>query len=73
MILATTLATYQPPVYEGYVYGEGAKTFGWLIASVPFLPIPVYIVYKLVITRGSFMEVGFVIVGGRFSHCIFWR
>ncbi|KAH9499756.1 Sodium- and chloride-dependent glycine transporter 1, partial [Bulinus truncatus] len=55
-VLITTLSTYQPPVYEGYVYGPGAVIFGWFIASVSFLPIPIYAAYRLMVTQGTLIQ-----------------
>ncbi|KAI8746526.1 sodium- and chloride-dependent glycine transporter 2, partial [Biomphalaria glabrata] len=53
IILIITLLTYQPPVYEGYVYGSGAEMFGWFIACLPFLPIPFYAGFMLITTKGT--------------------
>ncbi|XP_046548898.1 sodium- and chloride-dependent glycine transporter 2-like, partial [Haliotis rubra] len=39
-----TLLRYQPPTYGTYVYPSYASTIGWIIAVLPLLPIPVYMV-----------------------------
>ncbi|XP_046556225.1 sodium- and chloride-dependent glycine transporter 2-like [Haliotis rubra] len=39
-----TLLRYQPPTYGKYVFPSYASTIGWIIAVLPLLPIPVYMV-----------------------------
>lgn len=56
-LLITTLLIYRPPSYEGYEYGTGAVAFGWIVASVTFVPVPVYAIYILCKTEGSFLQV----------------
>ncbi|BFZ19235.1 hypothetical protein BsWGS_22274 [Bradybaena similaris] len=55
-LLITTLLIYRPPSYEGYEYGAGAVAFGWIVASVTFVPVPVYAIYILCKTEGSFLQ-----------------
>ncbi|XP_046548825.1 sodium-dependent dopamine transporter-like [Haliotis rubra] len=39
-----TLLRYQPPTYGKYVFPSYASTIDWIIAVLPLLPIPVYMV-----------------------------
>ncbi|XP_046568379.1 sodium-dependent proline transporter-like [Haliotis rubra] len=39
-----TLLRYQPPTYGKYKFPSYASTIGWIIAVLPLLPIPVYMV-----------------------------
>ncbi|XP_012937070.2 sodium-dependent dopamine transporter [Aplysia californica] len=56
-VLVNTLWTYGPPVYQDYHYSQTEVAIGWCFATVSFLPVPIYAVYILVKTRGSFIQV----------------
>lgn len=51
-----TVYSYAPPVVDNYDYPEWAVGLGWCIASASLAPIPLYIIYRLVKTPGSFSE-----------------
>ncbi|KAJ8320366.1 hypothetical protein KUTeg_001953 [Tegillarca granosa] len=42
-----TMISYKPPNYGTYIYPGYAQVIGWSIASIPIIPIPVYIVIQL--------------------------
>ncbi|XP_059149192.1 sodium- and chloride-dependent glycine transporter 1-like [Physella acuta] len=56
LLLIVTLMTYEAPVFEGYTYGPGGVAFGWFVATVWFLPVPVVAVLKLVWAKGSISQ-----------------
>ncbi|XP_076437581.1 sodium- and chloride-dependent glycine transporter 2-like isoform X2 [Babylonia areolata] len=56
VLLVLTLISYQPPVYGDYEYDTWAVLIGWCIATVSFLPLPIYAVLKLWRTKGSLLE-----------------
>ncbi|XP_067652266.1 sodium- and chloride-dependent glycine transporter 2-like [Haliotis asinina] len=45
--LVLTLASYKPPRYGEYDYPTSAIVFGWFIALVSVVPIPVYMVIQI--------------------------
>ncbi|XP_067650096.1 sodium- and chloride-dependent glycine transporter 2-like [Haliotis asinina] len=42
-----TLLRYQPPTYGKYVFPSYAITIGWIIAVLPLLPVPVFMVMSV--------------------------
>ncbi|KAK7497733.1 hypothetical protein BaRGS_00011128, partial [Batillaria attramentaria] len=56
VILVFLLTRYKPPTYGDYEYDEWASVFGWIIATVSFVPIPVVAVYQLYHAQGSFLQ-----------------
>ena len=57
VLLVFTLARYEGPSYGDYHYSTGAIVLGWAVASVSFVPIPVYAIVQLFMASGSFTEV----------------
>ncbi|CAG5051397.1 unnamed protein product [Parnassius apollo] len=55
-ITAYGLLDYQPLAYEGYVYPAWANGLGWAIAGSSVICIPVVAIYKIITTKGSFIE-----------------
>ncbi|XP_076451015.1 sodium- and chloride-dependent glycine transporter 2-like [Babylonia areolata] len=56
VLLVFTLLMYQPPTYGEYQYDMLARVIGWMIAIVPFLPIPVGAVLQLAKAKGSLRQ-----------------
>ncbi|XP_067648690.1 sodium- and chloride-dependent glycine transporter 1-like [Haliotis asinina] len=44
IVFIMTLLRYKPPTYGKYVFPSYASTIGWIIAALPLLPIPIYMV-----------------------------
>ncbi|XP_046573594.1 sodium- and chloride-dependent glycine transporter 2-like [Haliotis rubra] len=44
IVFILTLLRYQPPTYGKYVFPSYAPVIGWIIAALPLLPIPIYMV-----------------------------
>ncbi|XP_046564505.1 sodium- and chloride-dependent betaine transporter-like [Haliotis rubra] len=51
--LVFTLASYKPPTYGEYNYPGSAVVFGWFIALVSVVPIPVTMVIQILKMEGS--------------------
>ncbi|KAL3859363.1 hypothetical protein ACJMK2_009587 [Sinanodonta woodiana] len=60
IIVISSILHYTPLAYEGgigtYIYPEYANILGWFIAASSMSIIPIYAVYKISSTRGSFKE-----------------
>lgn len=56
-IIVYGLMDYEPLQYEGYVYPAWANALGWAIAGSSIICIPVVAIYKILTTKGSFVEV----------------
>ncbi|XP_067651746.1 sodium- and chloride-dependent glycine transporter 2-like isoform X2 [Haliotis asinina] len=54
--LVLTLASYKPPRYGEYEYPTSAIVFGWFIALVSVVPIPVYMVIQILKMEGSLAQ-----------------
>ncbi|XP_048253319.1 sodium-dependent proline transporter-like [Haliotis rufescens] len=54
--LGWTLSSYMPPKYGEYDYPESARVFGWFIAVLPILPIPVTMVIEVFKREGSLVQ-----------------
>ena len=58
-----------PEVTEGVAYPKFAQIIGWVLTGVVLIPIPVYFVYKFIITTGTMVDVSTQCVsGGRFLY-----
>ena len=57
VLLAFTLAKYEAPTYGDYHYDTFATVFGWIVASISFIPIPVVAGWMLYRARGSLIQV----------------
>jgi hypothetical protein len=56
--MIVTLYSYVPPEYGNYKYPEWAQVFGWFVAVVPLLPIPVLAIREIRIASGeTFLQV----------------
>ncbi|XP_005096864.2 sodium- and chloride-dependent betaine transporter [Aplysia californica] len=55
-VLVNTLRTYGPPVYQDYHYSQTEVAIGWCLATVSFLPVPIFALYILAKTPGSFIQ-----------------
>ncbi|XP_059145507.1 sodium- and chloride-dependent creatine transporter 1-like [Physella acuta] len=58
LLLCASLATYEAPVFDGYIYGPGEIAFGWFIAVFWFLPIPAVAALQVARSSGSLKQVG---------------
>ncbi|KAH9489847.1 Sodium- and chloride-dependent glycine transporter 2 [Bulinus truncatus] len=56
ILLVTTLMSYEAPTYEGYLYSDGAVAFGWVIAVIWFLPVPLVAAGQLFTNSGSILN-----------------
>ncbi|KAL8613908.1 hypothetical protein ACOMHN_032898 [Nucella lapillus] len=56
ILLIVTLVKYRPPSYGVYEYDGLATAFGWMIALVSFIPIPIMAVYQLMKAKGSLAQ-----------------
>ncbi|XP_025831068.1 sodium-dependent dopamine transporter [Agrilus planipennis] len=55
-IIVYGLLDYEPLSYEGYVYPSWANALGWTIAGSSVAMIPTMALFKLLTTKGSFLE-----------------
>ncbi|XP_076449899.1 sodium- and chloride-dependent glycine transporter 2-like [Babylonia areolata] len=59
-ILAVALGfafyAYVPPKYGDYEFPEMARAVGWCIGLLPIVPIPCVMIYKLIVSTGTFKE-----------------
>jgi len=46
-----------PPKYGEYVYPQWAIGFGWVVALCSIVPMPAVAVYRIVMAKGSLMQV----------------
>ncbi|XP_046585407.1 sodium- and chloride-dependent glycine transporter 2-like [Haliotis rubra] len=53
IVLVLTLASYKPPRYGEYDYPTSAIVFGWFIALVSVVPVPVFMVTQIHKMEGS--------------------
>ena len=56
-MLVATLMRYEAPTYGDYHYDVWGNVFGWAIALVSLIPIPVVAVHQLWHAKGTFKEV----------------
>ena len=56
-MLVVTLIKYKPPTYGDYHYDEWGSLFGWCIALVSLVPIPVVGLLQLWKGKGTILEV----------------
>ncbi|KAH9489848.1 Sodium- and chloride-dependent glycine transporter 1 [Bulinus truncatus] len=56
LLLVTSLMSYEAPTFEGYHYSDGAVAFGWVIAVIWFLPVPLVAAGQLLTTSGSILK-----------------
>ena len=57
--MIVTLYSYVPPEYGSYKYPKWAQVFGWFVAVIPLVPIPIFAYRELRNAPGStLMEVG---------------
>lgn len=58
IIMIVTLNSYVPPEYGSYKYPPWAQVFGWFVAVIPLIPIPVFAYREIKIANGrTYMEV----------------
>lgn len=51
------LLDYEPLSYDSYVYPLWANALGWVIAGSSVICIPTVAIYKILTTKGTFLEV----------------
>nr|XP_011443803.2 sodium- and chloride-dependent glycine transporter 2 [Crassostrea gigas]XP_019927579.2 sodium- and chloride-dependent glycine transporter 2 [Crassostrea gigas]XP_034320566.1 sodium- and chloride-dependent glycine transporter 2 [Crassostrea gigas]XP_034320572.1 sodium- and chloride-dependent glycine transporter 2 [Crassostrea gigas] len=57
IIMIVTLNSYVPPEYGSYKYPPWAQVFGWFVAVIPLIPIPVFAYREIKIANGrTYME-----------------
>ncbi|XP_046585408.1 sodium- and chloride-dependent glycine transporter 1-like [Haliotis rubra] len=54
--LVLTLASYKPPRYGEYDYPTSAIVFGWFIAFVSVVPVPVYMIIQILKMEGPLAQ-----------------
>jgi len=52
-----SIITLGPVTYGEKSYPDWAVQFGWALGSISIIPIPVFMVYQMLMEEGSFMEV----------------
>lgn len=58
VLIVFTIMTYEDLTYNRtYKYPSWALKFGWILSISSFICIPVYAIYKWILTSGSFTEV----------------
>ncbi|KAK3589109.1 hypothetical protein CHS0354_017451 [Potamilus streckersoni] len=72
IIVISSILHYTPLSYEGgietYIYPEYANILGWFIAASSMSIIPIYAVYKISSTRGSFKERLALCISPKWEH-----
>lgn len=62
IIMIVTLYSYVPPEYGSYKYPPWAQVFGWFVAVIPLIPIPVFAYREIKNANGrTYMEVSWQI------------
>lgn len=57
IIMIVTLHSYVPPEYGSYKYPPWAQVFGWFVAVIPLIPIPVFAYREIKNANGrTYME-----------------
>jgi len=56
VVLVSTLLSYGNPDYNGYFYSESECIWGWILASMSFVPIPAYAIFKIYKTEGTLAQ-----------------
>lgn len=57
LLLVSVIVLYEPPSYGNYEYPVAATTCGFIIASLPIIPIPVMAIYQIRKAEGcTFIE-----------------
>lgn len=57
-IIVFGLMNYEPLTHGDYKYPWWANVLGWCIAGSSMIMIPGMACYKMIVTKGTFMEVG---------------
>ena len=57
LVALYSLINYERFRYKDYVYPWWGEVIGWLMASSSVMIIPIYAIYKILTSEGSFMEV----------------
>ncbi|XP_077996327.1 sodium-dependent serotonin transporter-like [Glandiceps talaboti] len=55
-IIIMTIITWRPLEFQGYIYPTWSIGIGWLMALSSIILIPIYAVYRIIITPGTFKE-----------------
>ncbi|XP_076450373.1 sodium-dependent proline transporter-like [Babylonia areolata] len=56
VLLVFTLVSYEPPSYGDYHYDTAATVLGWMVATLSFLPIPLFMLAALCRSKGSLLQ-----------------
>ncbi|ESO94430.1 hypothetical protein LOTGIDRAFT_118264 [Lottia gigantea] len=56
VVLALTFYNFKTPSYGDYVYPPGAEVFGWLVATLPILSIPTWMLVDVLKRRGPILQ-----------------
>jgi hypothetical protein len=57
ILIIFTVMTYEDLTYNRKKYPSWALRFGWILSISSFICIPIYAVYKFIVTGGSIQEV----------------
>ena len=57
IILFYGLASFENPTYGDYIYPAWVAAFGWCVAMISCIPIPFFIVKRLVTSKGNLLQV----------------
>ncbi|KAK2168569.1 hypothetical protein LSH36_16g14044 [Paralvinella palmiformis] len=56
IILIVSVIQWSPPMYGDYAYPWWVEMFGWFLASISIIPIPVVGFYKIITAKGNIYE-----------------
>ena len=56
-MFVSTMIKYRPPTYGSYQYDAWGSAFGWFIALLSLVPVPLVAVYQLYTAQGSLLQV----------------
>lgn len=56
-MVVVSFATFNPPVYDSYMFPPWANMVGWCLAMSSMTLVPLYAIYKLCTLPGKFCDV----------------
>ena len=56
-VFVFSCVSYSPLEFNGYLYPKWGQALGWLMAVASMLQVPLFFLYKMVTTKGTFREV----------------
>lgn len=62
-MVVVSFATFNPPVYDSYMFPPWANMVGWCLAMSSMAMVPLYAIYKLCTLPGKFCDVSRSLAG----------